>query len=448
MKQQAKNGSKRRVISFVSASAIVISSMIGTGIFTTTGLMAEMNASGGDIILAWLIGGIVALCGALCYGEIGASLPESGGEYHYLSRLIHPSLGFISGWVSLVVGFAAPVAAAAIAMHLFIGKAFPGWNVQLMAVLTIFVVSLLHAYDIRLGSKVQTALIAIKILLLCGFIFFILPFNFSFAVDSLTEINSAFWFSSSFAVVLIFVSFAYSGWNASAYIGAEIRKPEKNLPRSLLAGTGIVTVVYLLVNLAFLSVVPLKELAGVEEVAYLVGTKQWGDSAGFFISLLIGLGQIVPISAMMIIGPRVAEAMSRDGFLPKRLGKLNQRKVPASAVLLQAVLASLFALTSSFGTLLIYIGFTLNIFAALTVVSLFRLRKEGISKHQVCIGYPVTPIIFIIFALWTTVWSIFMQPFAALAGIATMVIGYLAYFYQTRKKDYFTNSESEIIPTD
>src|SRR5690349_2900642 len=143
--------------------------MIGTGVFTTTGLMAGMGASGGDIVMAWLIGGVIAICGALCYGEIGANLPHSGGEYYYLSRLLHPSLGFISGGVSLIVGFAAPIAASAIALHLYIARVFPGWPVRVMAAGTILLLALLHAYDLKIGSRFQVAITAMKLLLIAAF---------------------------------------------------------------------------------------------------------------------------------------------------------------------------------------------------------------------------------------------------------------------------------------
>ncbi len=422
----------RRVLGAIPASAIVVSSMIGTGIFTTTGLMVSMGAEGGDILLGWLVGGAIALCGALCYGEIGAHFPASGGEYHYLSRLLHPAAGFISGWVSLIVGFAAPIAASAMAMHLYVGTILPNWPVRGMAAGTILLLALLHAYDLKLGSRVQTIMIAIKVLLLLAFVFGILFAGPDVRSGSPLTFNPGFWTSSSFAVVLVFISFAYSGWNAAAYIGTEIDRPERNLPRSLLWGAGGVTLLYFLVNLSFLRSVGLEELSGVEEVGYLVARTVWGPEGGRLVSTLIAVTLIAPISAMLLTGPRVAEAMARDGFLPERFGRLNHRNVPSFAVFFQATLAVLIALTSSFTALLIYIGFTLNIFAALTVISLFRLRRSGRSTHRICIGYPIPPLIFTIFALWITVWSIQSQPISTLTGIATLTLGYVAYLFRSK----------------
>ena len=428
--QPTRSESIRRLLTLIPASSIVISSMIGTGIFTTTGLMAAMGAGGGDILLAWLLGGIVALCGALCYGEIGANLPRSGGEYYYLSRLLHPSLGVLSGWVSLVVGFAAPIAASAMAMHLYVARIVPGWPVRSMAVLTILLLSILHSFDVRLGGRVQSGLIAVQVILLLGFIVGAL-LRSNQSAGSFTQFNTSFWSSSAFAVVLIFVSFAYSGWNAAAYVGGEIRNPERTLPRSLLLGTGIVAVLYVLVNVSYLSAVPLAELSGVKEVAHVAGQRLWGTTGGDLVSALIALTLFSPVSAYVMIGPRVLEAMSSDGFMPRSFSRLNRRNVPATAVFVQAALAAIIAVTSSFGPLLIYIGFTLTIFAALTVLSLFRLRRQAGIK-RVCVGYPVTPLIFLAFALWATVWSVRSQPVPTLAALATLLVAYAAHVVTTK----------------
>jgi basic amino acid/polyamine antiporter, APA family len=427
---ESDSQSNRRVLTLIPASSIVVASMLGTGIFTTTGLMIHMGAGGGDVLLAWLLGGVVALCGALCYGEIGANLPRSGGEYFYLSRLLHPSLGVMSGWVSLVVGFAAPIAASAMAMHFYLARIVPNWPVRSMAVLTIILLSVLHAFDVRLGGRVQSTLIAIQVILLLAFIVGAL-FR-SNHVASFMQFNPSFWSSSAFAVVLIFVSFAYSGWNAAAYVGGEISDPQKTLPRSLLLGAGAVGVLYVLVNVSYLSAVPTAQLSGVKEVAHDVAQRLWGTTGGNLTTALIALTLISPVSAMIMIGPRVLEAMSLDGFMPRSFSKLNRRSVPSTAVFVQAALAALIAVTSSFGPLLIYIGFTLTIFAALTVLSLFRLRQRPDIK-RVCVGYPVTPVIFLAFALWATVWSIRAQPIPALAVLATLLVGYIAYAIREMK---------------
>jgi APA family basic amino acid/polyamine antiporter len=425
--------SNRRTLSLTAASVTVVANMIGTGVFTTTGLMAAMGASSGDILLGWFLGGLIALFGALCYGEVGANLPHSGGEYYYLSRLLHPALGFMSGAVSLVVGFAAPIAASAIALNLYIGTVVPKWPVSIMAAVTVIVLSLLHGLDLHIGSRFQTAITFIKVTLIVVFVGGVLAAAPGVPSD-LLAVQPKFLLSSPFAVVLVFVAFAYAGWNAAAYIGTELKEPKRTLPRSLLIGTTLVTLLYILLNLSYLMVVSTKDLSGVEQVGYLVAMKLWGEGIADVVSMLIALTLLCPISAMLMVGPRIAEAMARDGFLPPGLSKLNRRKVPSRAVALQASLAAIIALTSSFGGLLIYIGFTLNIFAALTVISLFVLRRENRAHYvKVCVGYPFTPIIFLIFTLWMTIWSIREQPAATLAGVATLLVGYLLYLLRARQ---------------
>jgi APA family basic amino acid/polyamine antiporter len=407
--------------------------MIGTGVFTTTGMMAEMGATSGDILLAWLLGGLIALCGALCYGEVGANLPHSGGEYYYLSRLMHPSLGFMSGVVSLVVGFSAPIAANSLLVHSYAETVIPDWPVAQMATATIIVLGLLHGLNLHLGSKFQTAITLIKIVLIVVFIGSILAFAPRGVSRDLLQIQSDFLLSSPFAVVLIFVAFAYAGWNAAAYIGTELKNPERTLPRSLLLGTTVVTLLYLLLNLSYLLVASTGELSGVEQVGSLVAMKLWGKGTADIVSMLIALALLCPISAMLMVGPRIVEAMARDGFLPRGLSRLNNRHVPSRAVALQAGLAAVLPLVTDLEKLLYYIGFTLNIFAALTVVSLFRLRRENLARVKVCIGYPVTPILFLAFTLWMTIWSIQSEPSAALAGLATLACGFILYLFRARQ---------------
>ncbi len=430
-----KDKNSRRIVGSYAGAAIVISGMVGTGIFTTTGLMVEMGALGGDILLAWLLGGLLALCGALCYGELGANMPESGGDYYYLSRLIHPAIGFLSGWVSLIVGFSAPIAAAAMAMQIYLGQLIPGWPVRTMSVVIIAILSLLHAYDLRLGVRVQFALVAMKLVLIISFIAGVFISVSGSSMQSPVEFSPDFWFSSSFAVILIFVAFAYSGWNAASYIGAEIKDAGKHLPRALLLGTTTVTLLYMLVNYAFLSAASLEQLRGVESVANTVATELWGHSGGKVVSLLIAFGLTSTISAMIIIGPRVYEAMAKDSLFPSSLAKLNSHGVPSYAVFFQAIVASVIAMTASFGALLVYIGFTLNIFAALTVFAVFKMRKQGLTVIRTCRGYPYTPVIFLVFTTWMTVWSIQSRPVSALAGLGTLAAGYCLYWFHGRHKE-------------
>lgn len=396
--------------------------------------MAEMGAGSGDILLAWLLGGVLALCGALCYGELGANMPESGGEYFYISRLFHPSLGFLSGWVSFIVGFSAPIAAVTMAMHIYIAQVFPAWPVRAMTVVTIILLSLLHAHDLRIGARVQVAFLVVKMLFIGLFITGVMIAGKGYRPEIITDITPTFWFTSSYAVVLIFVAFSYSGWNAASYIGAEIIQPEKTVPRILIIGTVVVTAIYVVLNYAYFSAVPVEELAGVESIAHIVGTSIWGKTGGIIISLLIAVGIVATVSAMIMTGPRVYEAMAKDRLFPRSLAKLNKRGVPSRAVGFQAVVAIIFALTATFSALLVYIGFTLNIFACLGVAAVFRLRKKGRSTIRVCWGYPITPIVFLLFTTWMTMWSLYSQPYSTVSGLGTLAGGYLIYQIQARSR--------------
>ena len=423
---------ERRILTIVPTSATVIANMIGTGIFTTTGLMVSMGASAGDILLGWFLGGIIAFCGALCYGELGANMPHSGGEYFYLTRLLHPSLGFVTGWVELIVGFAAPIAAVAMALNLYLGSVIAGWPVRIMAAAMIIGVAALHSYDLHMGSRVQSALTIMKVALILLFVAGVF-FSPRPAPANAFTVNPGFLFSSAFAVVLVFVSFAYSGWNAAAYIGADLRDPERTLPWASLIGTGTVAALYVMLNVSYLTVVPSAELAGVAEVGNVVATRLWGSTGGDIVSLLISATLLCPLSAMILVAPRMAEAMSNDGLLPAVLAKLNSRNVPANAVMFIAAISALITMTSSFERLLIYIGFTLNIFAALAVIALIRLRQSGQSKHKTCMGYPFTPIVFLIFTIWMTVWSIQSQPVATLTALATLAVAFIVYLFRSKK---------------
>ncbi len=431
--------SERRVIGPTAAIAIVISNMIGTGIFTTTGLILQLGLTPGDVLLAWLIGGVLSTIGALIYGELGMAFPYSGGEYIYLSRILHPAIGFLSGWVSLIAGFAAPVAAAAMAMHLYLARIFPSWPVRFGASLTVVVLAYLHTRNIRWGSLTQTLLTSIKVLLLLGFIVIIFRFSHRQPFFTLLHVQPHHWFKSEFAVAVVFVSFAYSGWNAAAYIGEEIRNPRKYLPLSLLTGTLIVLTLYALTNLAYFTAAPVERLTGKPEIAHEAALAVWGPAGANFVSFLIATGLVATVSAMVMVGPRVLEAMARDGFIPPFFARLNRYQTPAPAILLQTGLSLLMILTAAFGPLLIYIGYTLNIFTALTAVALIVHRRRRPTAPRIFVGYPILPLLFIAFALWMTVWSVRSQPLSTLAGLATLFVGYFSYLYFRPRTQHHTS---------
>ena len=261
---------REKPVSLFSATILVIANMIGTGVFTTLGFQLTSVHFPFSAVMLWVVGGTVALCGTLSYGELGAMMPRSGGEYTYLSEIYHPAIGFLSGFVSILVGFGAPIALAVIALGRYSGVVFPGIDETTVAVGAIVILSMVHLVDVQFGCQFQNIFTVGKILLIAAFIlagFFVLHTQKIILPESLNEMKSVF--NPAFAVGLVYVSYAYSGWNASIYIAGEIPRPERNLPVSLFLGTIFVAICYVLLNIVFLITVPVAELSEKIEIGYL-----------------------------------------------------------------------------------------------------------------------------------------------------------------------------------
>ncbi|MBR9998344.1 MAG: amino acid permease, partial [Cyclobacteriaceae bacterium] len=362
------NNSDIQKIGLATAFSIVVANMIGTGVFTSLGFQVAEIRSVFALLMLWLIGGLIALSGALSYGELAAALPRSGGEYHFLSKIYHPVLGFLAGWVSILVGFAAPTALAAMAMgsyaQSFVPFAYPG----LFAISVVVILSLIHSFQIRFGGKFQRVVTFLKI----GLIVFFIASGFFINEPQTLRIlpGTSDWkqvFSPSFAVSLIFVSYAFSGWNASVYITDEIRQPARNIPWSLILGTLTVTILYFLLNFVFLYTAPLSALEGKIEIGFISATYIFGESGGKIMSLVITLLLVSTLSAMIWIGPRVTMVMGEDYRILRFLAKKNRYGVPVLAIWVQAAITMILIVSSTFEEVLVYAGFVLNIFTLLSV---------------------------------------------------------------------------------
>jgi APA family basic amino acid/polyamine antiporter len=423
----------RRQLGFSITAAIVIANMIGTGVFTSTGFQARDLHDPSTILIAWVIGGVLALCGAAAYAELGAMMPRAGGEYVYLSEAYHPALGFLSGWVSMTAGFSAPIAVSALAFATYLARLAPGIAVptEVIAIGLIVVVTAMHAFDTRIGGWVQAGFTAAKVALIVGFISFGLGVghgdwhNLHSQGGGLANLTTP-----SFAMALMYVSFAYSGWNAAGYVAGEVRRPERTLPRSLLAGTGVVMALYVLLNLVFLYAVPSDVLAGpsdgagpVIEVGDAAARQLFGDRAGALVTSVIALALVSAVSAMVMAGPRVYAAMAADGALPEPLSRHSRRGVPTIAVITQGVLGVVFVLVGDLGQLIRFVGFTLAIFAALTVGALFVLRARGYRAPYRTLGYPVTPLLFIALSGWIAYAQIQANLRESLVVLAVLAVG-------------------------
>ncbi|MEN6439948.1 MAG: amino acid permease [Syntrophobacter sp.] len=437
---------QKKPVSFFSATILVIANMIGTGVFTTLGFQLAGVHFPFSAIMLWVVGAVVSFCGALSYGELGAMIPRSGGEYAYLTRIYHPAIGFLTGSVSILVGFAAPIALAAMALGRYSGAAFPGAHETLIAVAAIVVLTLVHLVDVRFGCHFQNVFTVGKILLIAAFIVagLSVPYPQKIGVpESLGEIVSVF--NPEFAVGLVYVSFAYSGWNASAYIAGEIRRPERNLPISLFLGTLFVSLCYVLLNLVFLLTVPVGELAGKIEVGYLSGKAIFGADGVRLMTILICLALISTISSMVMVGPRVASAMGEDitalGFLAGR----NRRGVPVRAILIQSSIAILLALTSAFNFVLTYVGFTLTLFTCMAVLGVFvlRFKEPNLKRPFKTWGYPMVPALFLAVNGWMLCYLIIQRPLPSAFCLMTVSSLLVLYKWLTRRQNQSTVLQEE-----
>ena len=421
----------RRTVGFFTACGIVIANIIGTGVFTSLGFQVADIQSGFALLMLWIVGGIAALCGALCYGELSAALPRSGGEYHFLSEIYHPAVGFMAGFISATVGFAAPIALAAMAFGKYFRGVFDFGSPVLLSFVLVWMVALFHFGNLRLGSAFQNLWTIVKLLLVVVLIGAGLlieekqPFTFfPHAADTMSI------FSGAFAVALVYVMYSYSGWNASSYIIGEVKNPERNVPRSLLAGTIIVIVAYVLLNAVFLATTPESEMRGQLEVGLIAGKHIFGENGGRIVGAVICLGLISAISSMTWIGPRVTMSMGEDHWLLRFLGRKNTGGIPANAALVQLLIVNLLLLTRSFELVVVYIQFALLLCSLLTVIGVIVLRasKPNVSRPYRVWLYPLPPLLFAAITIWMMIYLLISKTTESVAGMVTAIVGFLLYF--------------------
>ena len=440
-----------RRIGMVSATALVVSNMIGTGIFTTTGFLAGDLGSPAMVIFIWVVGGGIALAGALCYVELALNFPRSGGEYVYLTEAWGPAWGFINGWISFFAGFSAPIAAAALAMSAYLGLSDAGRvipmgplslhfaDAQLMACAVVAVFTVLNVFGVRDVGRLQTALTALKLLVIGGLL--VLGFsvgqgdsgNLSLVVERTSDLSLI----EQFAISLVFVFFGYSGWNAATYVAGEIQKPERTLPVALVIGTAGVTVLYVALNALYVYAVSLDELKGVVAVGATVASALFGAEAGRLFSFALALSLMATVNAMCLVGPRVYYAMATDGAFFSIAAKIHPKwKSPWVAVVMQGICALFLIVLPTFRDLVVYIGFTLYLFTALSILGLFKLRRRpGWKKFSwLSRSYPLIPLLYVAMSAWVLVFSIKAAPVASAMSLATVLAGALAWYLSAMRK--------------
>ena len=416
----------KRTIGTLTATALVVASMIGGGVFITTGNLLTTIPSPMAVLLCWVIGGAYALCGAFTYAELSVTLASNGGEYQFLSKLYHPALGFVSAWVSLLVGFAAPTAAITKVFGLYMRGFFPELDPTNVAAVLIVLLSVLNMWRVSASAGFQDAMTIGKVLLVLGFAVVGLLLGQPSRIAAGEQPVAAVVCTPNFALGLLVVSFAYTGWGSSSYVAGEIKNPEKVLPRALVGGTLLVTILYVLINAAFLSSAPMSELRGNFEIARVAAVHLFGERGGSIVAGIIAMGLVSTAGAMIVTGPRVYEAAGRDY---PRLNWLTQRRGsggPFAATLAQGVIA-LAMLHVDVNRLLEYIGFTLAIMEALAVGSIFVLRRRGLVGAFRMPGYPVAPAIFVAIALWSAGMGLYARPAAGLVGLGTVGAGLLVW---------------------
>src|ERR1044071_3862279 len=417
----------------LTATCSVVASMVGTGIFTSLGFQVTGLPTGFSILALWIAGGICALCGALSYAELGAALPRSGGEYNFLSVIYHPSLGFLAGWISATIGFAAPVAIAAIAFGTYFADVVPGLNPIVLSLAIVVICTAVLLRDLQLGSAFQNGSTILKIALILVIVVAGFCVKSSQSISFLpAKGDGTLIMSAPFAVSLYWVMYAYSGWNASTYIVGELRNPSRTVLVSVGLGTIAVMALYLAINAVFLRTTPMADMAGKQQVAVIAGSHIFGAPGAKLMGLFICLGLISTVSGMMWIGPRITAAMGEDLRALSWLGRRNPHGVPTNAILTQFAIVVGLLLTATFETAVNYVQFSLPLCSTLPVLGVFVLRwkRPDLPRPYRTWGYPVTPLIFLAISLWMLEHLLADASTRApsLWGLATMALGLTVYF--------------------
>ena len=429
-----------RALSVWGATAFVVTNMVGTGIFTVPAFVRASTGNGLAALGVWIAGAFLALCGALCYAELATRMPEAGGEYYYLTRIYGRLWGFLSGWISFFVGFSAAIAAAALGAVGYAATLFPQWDTSkplfsslgitqgsAAAALLIIVLSLFHSSGVRPSGRLQTAIAMLVVGAILLFVFVGVSSgrgDWNRVVQG-TQATGLWW------VALLQVNFAYSGWNAAAYLAGETIDPRRTLPRALIGGTVIVGILYLLLNLLFLYALPLTDWAPKIAVGNLASERLFGPQGALFVSGIITLMIIGSVSSMTAAGPRVYYAMARDSLAPAIFGHVSRRRrAPIYALIVQGTISSILALSGAFDDLLTYAGSALLLFAGLAVASVYWVRRDSpaSTSHFRIPGYPVTPAVFV--ALVGVAWieGLRESPRATGAALATIALGVVIFF--------------------
>ena len=434
-----------------SATALVIANMIGAGIFTTTGFQAADLRHPPFIFALWVIGGTLALLGALCYAELGAMMPRAGAEYVYLRETYGPAVGFMSAWVSLVAGFSAPVAAATKSFVIYLGHFFPLLAedptvggavavVDLIAVGLVWLLVAIHVRAVQSGTGFNDFMTVFKV----GGIVLIILAAASIGrgdASNLITISPSFQELSrtdtlaAFGTSLIFVMFCFSGWNAAAYVASEMEHPQRDLPRALLLGTGTVLILYLGLNAVYFYGASVDELAGQVDVGLVASRSLFGPTGVSMVTIVLCASILASASAMTLVGPRVYYALGKD-FTPFAfLSRTRRTGAPAVALIIQGIVTSVIILSGRVDQIQQYAGFTLTLFASLAVscVIVLRVRSPEVERPFRAWGYPISPVLFLAVSGWMMFWAFQGRPVESILSLLTVLVGGLIFALFVRR---------------
>lgn len=452
----AETGLKRKLGLF-DAVMLIAGNIIGIGIFVTTGEIAQSLPTPGGILLIWLLGGCLALAGALSCAELAACLPYSGGDYVYLREAYGSLIGFLSGWSSFLVTFSGSIALLAVVLTAFLAFFFPilsnenvlfSLNIfglplrlslaHLFSMAVVLVLSAIHYVGVGMGAIVQNILTVLKISALLGIILLGIllgkgnldHFSPFFALEKMSDL-------SHFGFAFIPVIFTYAGWNAVIYMAGEVREPERNLPRALLWANLLVMLLYISINVVYFYAVPVEKMPGAIRVSELATTALFGRQTSAWITAIITVSILGSLNVTVMIGPRIYYAMAKDGLFFRRLTRIHPRfSTPSSAIVFQALWSCVLILTGTFNFLLNYVTVIITVFSALTVGALLvlRMKRPELKRPYRIWGYPIVPVLFILVSLGIALATLREKPMDALRGLGIVGLGVPAYFFWSRSK--------------
>ncbi|WP_294312542.1 amino acid permease [uncultured Chryseobacterium sp.] len=415
-------------IGWKTAVAIVVSNMIGTGIFTTLGFQLTDITNTYSIFLLWAIGGILALFGAFCYAELGSHFKGNGGDFIYLKETYHPLLGYLVSWISLIIGFSSPVALAALAMSKYL-SAFDFSFGNGFAIGIIFLISLFLSFSLQASSRFHNFFTCIKVAFIMVLIILGVGLSESGPVGNSLRFDNS-WQDEimlpAFATSLVFVTYSYTGWNSASYIAGEIKDVHKNLPKSLIVGTVFVTVCYILVNFIMLKHAPASQLAGKEDVMVEVANNMLGKTFGKVVNIFIALQLVATISGYLWVGSRLTQAFAKDNRLWKSLSVGNKKGIPVRAIFTHAVIAALIILTGSFKEIFVYTAFILQLFASLAISTAYFIKKDQRKIFKSNLFY-VFPTVFLLFSVYILYFTFIHNPKESLIGLGIVALGIFLY---------------------